>query len=59
MQGPPDYSGNAQIFRHDPSMDAVIDELAAKNVLPNSPAISSNFIPQPGTWRELDPDNPS
>jgi hypothetical protein len=59
MEGPLPTAGEKQLFRHDPSMDAVIDELAAKNVLPNAPAVSSAFTPIPGTWRELDPDFPS
>jgi hypothetical protein len=59
MEGPRPTGGAKQVFRHDPDMDGVIDELAAKNVLPNAPAVSSSFIPIPGTWRELDPDFPS
>lgn len=59
MEGPPQSSGNRQVFRHDQAMDDVIDELAGKNVLPNAPAVSSNFLMVKGTWRELDPDNPS
>jgi hypothetical protein len=60
LLGPDPSSVDGQVLRHDPSMDTVIDELIQNNVLPNfTSGLSSAFNPIPGTWRELDPDNPS
>ncbi len=63
LEGPsggPVEAPNVQVLRHPVDMDAVIDELAEKGALPNLTGGSeSAFTPIPGTWRELDPDNPS
>jgi hypothetical protein len=58
LQGP--KSPKTMKLHHPPQMDAVIDELAAMGALPNvSGGAQSTFKPIPGSWRELDPDNPS
>jgi hypothetical protein len=58
LKGP--NGGNSQILRYDPAiMDPIIDELAGGGALPNVTGSSASFIPIAGTWRELDPDNPS
>lgn len=48
-----------QVLRHPPSMDQVIEELAEQGLLPNVSGAGSGLAAEPGTWRELDPDNPS
>lgn len=62
LEGPESSSPtslNIQVLRHEVDMDGVIDELTAKGALPNLTSGGSSFVPVPGTWRELDPDNPS
>ena len=51
---------NLQGLVHTVDMDAVIDELIFRGALPNLAAGGQSvFDPIPGTWREIDPDNPS
>lgn len=52
-------AGYSFVAYHTGATDAIIQELGAKGALPGGLGKTSAWPPIRGTWRELDPDNPS